>query len=132
MSDKIKVAILGLGNVGQEFAEQLLERIQEGGMPIDIVGVAHRHMDSPEVLGFQQSGVPVFADALQITELGESVDIIFDLTGNAETRTALRERLQESGNRHSVIAPETFAKLLWCFFGTDSDNTVLAAASGGY
>lgn len=130
MSHKIKVAILGLGNIGQEFAEHLLERIQEGGMPIEIVGVAHRHLDIPVVLGFQQSGVPVFQDALEITSLGESVDIIFDLTGNAEIRQGLRERLQQSGNRHSVIAPETFAKLLWCFF--DTDNTLLAAASGGY
>jgi homoserine dehydrogenase len=130
MSHKIKVAILGLGNIGQEFAEHLLERIQEGGMPIEIVGIAHRHLDTPVVLGFQQSGVPVFQDALEITSLGESVDIIFDLTGNAEIRQGLRERLQQSGNRHSVIAPETFARLLWCFF--DTDNTLLAAASGGY
>ena len=130
MSNKIKVAILGLGNIGQEFAEHLLERIQEGGMPIEIVGVAHRHLDTPVMLGFQQNGVPVFQDALEIASLGESVDIIFDLTGNAATRQGLRERLQQSGNRHSVIAPETFAKLLWCFF--DTDNTVLAGASGGY
>lgn len=130
MSDKIKVAILGLGNIGQEFAEHLLARIQEGGMPIDIVGVAHRHLDTPVALGFKQSGVPVFQDALEIADLGETVDVIFDLTGNADIRQGLRERLQQSGNRHSVIAPETFARLLWCFF--DTDNTVLAQASGGY
>jgi len=130
MVDKIKVAILGMGNIGQEFAEHLLARIQEGGMPIEIVGVAHRHLNSPIMLGFKQTGVPVFEDALDIVNLGESVDIIFDLTGNAKTRQNLRECLQQSGNRHSVIAPETFARLLWCFF--DTDNTVLAAASGGY
>jgi homoserine dehydrogenase len=130
MADKIKIAILGLGNIGQEFAEHLLARIQEGGMPIEIVGIAHRHLDSPVVLGFQQNGVQVFEDALQIVNLGESVDIIFDLTGNAKIRQNLRECLQQAGNRHTVIAPETFARLLWCFF--DADNTVLAAASGGY
>ena len=130
MSDKIKVAILGLGNIGQEFAEHLLARIQEGGMPIEIVGVAHRHLDTPVALGFKQNGVPVFQDALEIADLGEAVDVIFDLTGNADIRQGLRERLQQSGNRHSVIAPETFARLLWCFF--DTDNTVLAQASGGY
>lgn len=130
MSDKIKVAILGLGNIGQEFAEHLLARIQEGRMPIEIVGVAHRHLDTPVALGFRQSGVPVFEDALEITSLGENVDVIFDLTGNSETRQALREQLQQSGNRHSVIAPETIARLLWCFF--DTDNSVMAAVSGGY
>ena len=130
MSEKIKVAILGLGNIGQEFAEHLLERIQEGGMPIEIVGVAHRHLDSPVALGFQQNGVPVFEDALDIVSLGDAVDIIFDLTGNAKIRQGLRECLQQTGNRHTAIAPETFARLMWCFF--DTDDTVLAAASGGY
>lgn len=130
MGNKIKIAILGLGNIGQEFAEHLLARIQEGGMPIEIVGVAHRHLDSPVVLGFQQSGVKVFADALDIISLGESVDIIFDLTGNAKIRQSLRECLQQTGNRHTVIAPETFARLLWCFF--DGEEAALAAASGGY
>jgi homoserine dehydrogenase len=130
MSNKIKVAILGLGNVGQAFAEHLLERIQEGGMPIEIVGVAHRHLDSPVVLGFQQNGVAVFKDALDITTLGDKVDVIFDLTGNNDIRQGLRQRLQQLGNRHTVIAPEVFAKLLWCFF--DEDNAIFAGASGGY
>lgn len=130
MSNSIKIAILGLGDAGQTFAEHLLARIQEGGMPIKIVGVAHRHLDSPIVMGFQQNNVPVFSDALDIIKLGEQVDIIFDLTGNADVRKGLREGLQKSGNRHSVIAPETFANLLWCFF--DDNNTPLTAASGGY
>jgi len=130
MSDKIKVAILGLGKAGQAFAEHLLERIQEGGMPIEIVGVAHRHLDSPVVIGFQQSKVPVFEDALEITSLGDKVDIIFDLTGDATIRQALRQRLQKERNYHTVIAPGVIAKLMWCFF--NEDNTVMAGASGGY
>ena len=130
MSDKIKVAILGLGKAGQAFAEHLLARIQEGGMPIEIVGVAHRHLDSPVVIGFQQSKVSVFEDALEITSLGDKVDVIFDLTGDATIRQALRQRLQKERNYHTVIAPEVIAKLMWCFF--DEDNTVMAGASGGY
>lgn len=130
MSHSIKVAILGLGNIGQAFSEHLLERIQEKGMPIEIVAVAHRHLDSPVMLGFQQSNVRVFQDALEVTSMGEDVDIIFDLTGSDETRQGLRQKLQETGNRHTVIAPENFARLLWCFF--DEDDLILSAAAGGY
>lgn len=130
MNNKIKVAILGLGNAGQAFAEHLLARTQEGGMPIEIVGVADRNMDSPIVIGFQQSKVPVFEDALEITSLGDKVDIIFDLTGDTKIRQGLRKRLQESGNHHTVIAPEVIAKLMWCFF--DEDNDIMSGASGGY
>lgn len=128
MSEKIKIALLGLGNVGQEFAEHFLEIIQEGHKPVEIVAVAHRHLDSPVALGFQQSGVSVYENAVDVVKLGESVDIIFDLTGNAETRQALRKALMDSNNRHTVIAPEVFAQLLWMFFGTDAN---LGSGKGG-
>ena len=121
MSEKINIALLGLGAVGQDFAEHFLEIIQEGGKPVEIVAVASRHLDSPIALGFQQSGVAVFEDALVVVKMGDKVDIIFDLTGKAETRQALRKGLQESDNRHTVIAPEVMAKLLWMFFGEDAD-----------
>lgn len=51
--------------------------------------------------------------------MGDKVDIIFDLTGEPETRKALREGMMESKNGHTVIAPEVMAHLLWMFFDTD-------------
>ena len=130
MSEKIKVALLGLGEVGQEFAEHFLEIIQEGGKPVEIVAVAHDDLDSPIALGFQQSGVPVYKNALDIIEMGDAVDMIFDLTGNIDTRQALRQGMQTSNNKHTVIAPEVMARLLWMFF--DSDVKVSKGKAGGY
>jgi len=128
MNDKINIALLGLGAVGENFAEHFLEIIQEGGKPVEIVAVASRHLDSPVALGFQQSGVAVFEDALDVVKMGDKVDIIFDLTGKAEIRQALRQALQASDNRHTVIAPEVMAKLLWMFFGENED---LGEGKGG-
>jgi len=128
MSDKIKIALLGLGAVGQEFAENFLEIIQEAGKAVEIVAVAHRHLDSPIVLGFQQSGVKVFENAIEVISIGDSIDIIFDLTGDTETRVALRQALQESNNRHTVIAPVVMARLLSMFFDGDIDLNY----AGGY
>jgi homoserine dehydrogenase len=128
MSDIINIALLGLGNVGQEFAENFLEIIQEGGKPVNIIAVAHRDLNSPIVLGFQQSGVRIFENAVDVVSMGEEVDIIFDLTGDTETRVALRQALKESNNRHTVIAPEMMAKLLSMFFG---DHVVLSGGKGG-
>jgi len=130
MSEKIKIALLGLGSVGQEFAEHFLEIIQEGGKPVEIVAVAHRHLDSPVALGFQQSGVPVYENAVDVVKLGENVDIIFDLTGDAATRQALRKALMESNNRHTVIAPEVVARLMWMFFG--ESESLGGGRAGGY
>lgn len=130
MSDKIKVALLGLGEIGQEFAENFLEIIQEGGKAVEIVAVSHDDFESPIVLGFQQNGVPVYKDAVDVVEMGEKVDIIFDLTGNADTRMALRKGMQTSNNQHTVIAPEIIAQLLWMFF--DAETNINQVKGGGY
>lgn len=130
MADKIRIALLGLGHVGQDFAEHFLEIIQEGGKPVEIVAVAHRHLDSPVALGFSQSGVPVFENALDVVGMGENVDVIFDLTGDADLRQKLRQGMMDSNNRHTVIAPEIFAQLLYMFF--DDDYVLERSASGGY
>ena len=116
MTKKIKVALLGMGEVGQAFAEQLLERIQISGIPVEIAAVAHHHLDSPVVLGFQQNKVAVFKDAMDVLEMDEEIDIIFDLTGNPSITQSLRIRLIEKKNRHTFIAPEVMAQLLWYFF----------------
>ena len=130
MSEKIKVALLGLGEVGQEFAEHFLEIIQEGGKAVEIVAVAHDQLDSPVVLGFQQNGVAIYENAADIVDMGDAIDIIFDLTGNADTRQTLRKGMMDSNNKHTVIAPEIMAQLLWMFF--DTDFNVNKGKGGGY
>lgn len=129
MQGNIRVALLGLGEVGQTFAEHFLEKIQEHGAPVKIVAVADHNTESPVALGFSQNGVPVFKDALEVTRLGDQVDIIFDLTGSAKTRQELRLRLLETKNRHTVIATEVVANLLWCFF---DEKLQLRTGTSGY
>lgn len=116
VSNTIRVALLGLGRVGEVFAEHFLAQIQEHRAPVEIVAVADHHPDSPVALGFAQSGVPVYADPLDVVELGEKIDIIFDLTGDVQMRKALRKRLQATNNAHTIVASEMIANLLWCFF----------------
>jgi homoserine dehydrogenase len=117
MSQVVKVALLGLGEVGETFAEHFLEKIQEEHVKVEIVAAAHRNLESPVALGFIQNGVPVFADAMDVVSMGAKVDIIFDLTGDPDLRKKLRVAMQESHNQHTVIAPEIVAHLLWNFFG---------------
>lgn len=117
MRHTVKVALLGLGEVGEKFAEHFLEKIQEEHVNVEIVAVAHRDLESPVALGFAHSKVPVFKDAMDVVSLGDKVDIVFDLTGDPELRRKLRAALQETRNQHTVIAPEVVAHLLWNFFG---------------
>lgn len=124
MSNKVSVALLGLGSVGEIFAENFLEKIQEQHINVEIVAVSTLQTDSPIALGFAHSKVPVFENALDVINLGEKVDIIFDLTGDPVLRKNLRARLQETNNRHTVIAPEVVAHLLWNFFGEETSMPV--------
>lgn len=117
MRHVVKVALLGLGEVGEKFAEHFLEKIQEEHANVNIVAVAHRDLESPVALGFIHSKVRVFEDAMEVVTLGAKVDIIFDLTGDPDVRRKLRTALQEAHNQHTVIAPEAVAHLLWNFFG---------------
>lgn len=124
MSNKVSVALLGLGNVGEIFAENFLEKIQEQHINVEIVAVSTLQTDSPIALGFAHSKVPVFENALDVIKLGEKIDIIFDLTGDPALRKQLRAGLQETNNQHTVIAPEVVAHLLWNFFGEKTNMPV--------
>jgi predicted dehydrogenase len=116
MADSIKVALVGLGSVGELFAENLLEQMQIKKAPVEIVAVADRHTDSPVAMGFAQSNIPVFNDAQDVVDLGDKVDIIFNLTENPSVDVSMNLRLMKNKNRHTVIVPTIVAKLLQGFF----------------
>lgn len=130
MAEKIRIALVGLGDVGEKFAEHFLEIMQENGKPLEIAAVVHRDLDSPVALGFQQNKVPVYKNVADVVKMGDKVDIIFDLTDDPKIRQALRQGLQTSNNRHTVIAPEVVANLLWMFF--DEPGMLTAGKGGGY
>jgi len=116
LADKTKVALVGLGELGEFFAERLLEQIQIHKAPVEIVAVADRHVDSPVALGFAQNNVPVFKDALEVADMGDKVDIIFNLTENPAVDVSMNLRLMKNKNRHTVIVPVVVAHLLQSFF----------------
>ena len=75
---------------------------------------------------------PIYSDVRQQRPEGDKVDIIFDLTGNSDVRQALRNKLMESKNHHTVIAPAVVAQLLWCFFDEDRELPGADRHNAGY
>ncbi len=104
----MNIAIIGLGRVGSEFLEILLPRNKDG---ISIVAVAELG-DTAGKAKAKALGLPL-KSMEEITAMKDGVDIIFDLTGSSTVRKALREAMAAAGNTHTVIAPESFAYLLW-------------------
>lgn len=105
--DRIRVGVVGAGETGTP----LLARLIEAGF-VDVVGVADVDPQAPGTALARRHGVRVVEDARVLADLGEAIDVLIDVTGAPEVRRLLRERLVESGNRHTVLVPEVVALLL--------------------
>lgn len=102
------IALVGLGDVGSRFLEEML-RLRSRG--IRIVAVAELD-DTPG----RRRAVAEGIQCLPLDDIlakGHAIDVLFDMTGSPVLRRLMREKMVETGNRHTIIAPETMARLLW-------------------
>jgi len=104
---ELKIAIVGLGRVGSELLEELLKLKKNN---IRVVAVSEKSETEGLALAISED-VPNIGFE-EIAEIGEALDIIFDVTGDNETRSKLRTILQETDNKHTIIASETIVYLL--------------------
>jgi len=104
----MNIAIVGLGRVGTEFLNKIINFNAKG---IHIIVVAELSETEGKKIAVSK-GIQIKTPE-DITTMGSYLDIIFDLTGNPDIRKILREGLQVNKNTHTAIAPETFAYLLW-------------------
>ncbi len=111
---KQSIAIVGLGRVGSVFLAELLRRPNKD---IEVVAVAEKNETSGKILAKSQGIAVLDIDAL--IAMGEKIDILFDLTGMPAIRRELREKLSDASNRHTIIATETIAKLIWSLVASE-------------
>ncbi len=107
---QVNVAIIGLGRVGSAMLKKFLEREKKG---IKVVGVAEKVVVTEGVRLAKEKGIPVYADPLEIVKPGSKVDLIFELTSVSRIREELNQALIRSGNRDTLIVPDTFAHFVW-------------------
>ena len=124
MTKKQKIAIVGLGRVGSVFLEALLSKANKG---LEIVAVAEKS-DTPGCRLARANGIEVL-DVDGLIGKSSGVDIIFDLTGVSAVRQELREKLLKSTNRHTVIATESIARMIWIFIA-DTELPDIHAVAG--
>jgi len=92
--------------------------------------VAERDPDSLAAQMFADENVPVYSKASDVLDIGDQIDIIFDLTGSSDVRQTLRDRLQETDNHRTIVVPEIFARLVWSLL---EENVELSSLQeGGY
>ena len=105
--DTIKVAVIGAGETGTPFLRQLL-----AADFVDVVGVADLDEDAPGMALARAHGRLTTTDFMDLAALREKIDVIIDVTGVPEVRDRLRNSMQESGNRHTIIMHEMIAILM--------------------
>jgi homoserine dehydrogenase len=110
MVKEVRIAIIGLGRVGSTFLQKLT---QQRSIGVKIVGAVEARQDAPGVKVAEERNIRVYRDIQDVVRLGDAVDVIFDLTGSNEVRRALRSGMAETNNRHTVVAPEVVAFLIW-------------------
>ena len=111
----VNVAIVGLGDVGGEFLDQLLHLKEQG---IKVVCAAQLS-DTAGRQRAEDEGIPIFTSG-EIMSMGDAIDIIFDLTGNPELRANMRKKMMETNNKHTIIAPEIIARMMWSVLTNNS------------
>ena len=123
---KQSIAIVGLGRVGSVFLEKLLGQSNKG---VSIIAVAEKGQTAGTSLAKAHNIENLNID--QLVAKGGNIDILFDLTGLPAVRQELREKLMASGNRHTVIATESVASLIWVLI-SEGENLPNVHVKTGY
>ena len=114
--EKQSIAIVGLGRVGSAFLKELVDQSNAG---VEIVAVVECANTPGRSLAKARGIRNISID--ELVGLGAGIDILFDLTDVAEVRQELREKLQASGNRHTIVATENIARMIWTLISSGAE-----------
>lgn len=109
------IAIVGLNEMGTEFFKGMINLKEKG---VNVVSVCERVFTEGTQLA-QEKGIQNLS-LENLVELGEVIDIIFDLSNNRNIRKELRKHLFSTNNQHTVIAPESVARLMYTMISEDA------------
>ncbi|MES0490963.1 MAG: hypothetical protein ABUK01_13280 [Leptospirales bacterium] len=104
----INIALVGLGIIGGSFLKTLLEHKKPGFEIIAVAEVGY----TPGLVRAKEQEIPIHT-LEEISRMGDSLDIIFDLTGNVKVRQEIRKILASENNNHTTVVPEIVALFFW-------------------
>ena len=120
------IAIIGLHDLGTEFFRAMIDLKDRGVNVLSVSEISFTEgVQYAQDLGIGNISIN------EVVEMGDKLDIIFDLSNNRETRKELRKELFSSNNLHTVIAPESVARLMYTMIG-DKSLPETASAKPGY
>ena len=114
--EKQSIAIVGLGRVCSAFLEEWLSQSNNSVEIVAVVECAETAgRDLARARGIRDIGID------ELVGMGTGIDILFDLTDVAGVRQELREKLRASGNRHTIVATENIARMIWALISSGAE-----------
>lgn len=122
---KQSIGIVGLGKMGSMFLEELLGQPNEG---VEIVAVVEKNNTAGLALAKAHGIRDVGID--ELIAMGDGLDILFDLTGEADVRQEIRDKLRAAENRHTIVATENIARMVWSLIASGAEWPGLRSNAG--
>ncbi len=123
--EKQSIAIVGLGRVGSAFLEELLSQSNNS---VEIIAVVECAETAGRTLARARGIRDISID--ELVAMGTGIDILFDLTDVAAVRRELREKLQASGNHHTIVATENIARMIWGLISSGAELPMVHTRTG--
>ena len=101
MSQKVRVGIIGGGETGVSLLMNFMKY-----KFIEIVGLADIDENAEGIKVATDFGIMTCQDFNEIVDLGKTVDILVDTVGKKVVRHAIRDKMMETGNQHTIVMPE--------------------------
>ncbi len=114
--EKQSIAIVGLGKMGSAFLVELLGQPNES---VEIVAVVEKKNTSGLALAKARGIKNLSID--ELIAMGGDLNILFDLTGEAEVRQEIRDKLRASGNHHTIVATDNIARMIWALIASGAE-----------
>lgn len=103
----INVAIVGAGRTGTPIIKEFLTHPY-----INIVSIIDLNPEAEGMKIGKEKGIHTATNVQELVNLGEKVDLVFNVAGDPNVRRQLVEVYQKSSNKHTLITHETIARLI--------------------
>lgn len=123
--EKQTIAIVGLGKMGSAFLGELLGQPNEA---VEIVAVVELKNTTGLALAESRGIKRLSID--ELINMGNGLDILFDLTGEDTVRQEIRDKLRVAGNRHTIVATENIARMVWALIASGAELPLPHANTG--
>lgn len=114
----VTVGIVGGGRTGKKLYETLNK------YPfVKMVGVCDVSMVSPAMICARDDGVFLTTDMDDLANMGEDLDLLFEVTGDPQVKKWLKSSFDQAKNGHTILVHDLVARLM-ISFGNKLDHLV--------